>query len=385
VAKKSIGEANVKLTVEGAEQVASKLKDVKSELESTADAGKSSFNKIDDAVGKAGEKIENSTAGLRKFQGALSGIIGVVGGLATVAAIAFGKIAKSINETTEAQNTLNESIRIGRDAVRGQADEYVKAGKKVEDADAIREEAANRIVAISEESKKQEQALNELLEKRAGIFQVLIRGKRGLKESEQIAADGIRDINERLASEVEKIVEERDNRLAELEKERTRQAEEEAKKQEQVESDLADQLETARISSLEGVDRLEAEYQRRRADREQAYQEAVEEGRQREADLLDAIDRQDAQNTQNAIARIKEEEQARADAERDRQQKEQKRQEDAAARELAEALRETQRALADQAKAINDNTREVRGLRERAFNFTPDIRRVAENTSRRTR
>lgn len=403
MAKKSIGEANVKLTVEGAEKVASKLKDVKGELESTADASKSAGSKINEVFGGVGRSIEGATEGVRKFAGSLTGILGIVGAIGAIAGFVFGGLIEKFKESKEKADNLTEAIKLQREALREVADDFVSKGEKLTVAEQIEKEAADAIKALDEQSKDATDKLQKRLDAAGSWTTGVVMGLKSILAvrnindlgSEQLAEleKDAKEVYERIAIDQQRIIEERDARLKKLEEEQLAEsekiaadaAEEKAKKQEQIESALVDQLETVRINALEGADRIEAEYQRRRADRERAYQEAVEEGRQREAELLDAIDRQDAQNTQNAIARIKEQEQARADAERDRQQKEQQRQEDAAARELAAALRETQRALAEQAKAINENSREVRGLRERVFNFTPDIRRVAENTSRRTR
>jgi hypothetical protein len=382
VAKKSIGEANVKLTVEGAEQVASKLKDVKADLEATADAAKSTGSKIDGGFRKAGDAIEGATAGVRKLTGSLTAVLGVFSALSLVFGTVFGVFIEKARKSREEAEELKEEIsKIGDSAnkVVDALNQFGKIDTPIELIDKREEEAVNEILKEREELLKKIKPLGNLEGGSGAERLYLIRQFEARRQ--EILKPSIEAENRIRAA-----AEDARNRIRQKEAEDdANRNKKKAEDQKRLEISLADQLETVRISALEGVDRIEAEYQRRRADRERAYQEAVEEGRQREAELLDSIDRQDAANTQKAIERIRQEGQARADIEAERQRQEQKRQEDAATRELAAALRETQRALADQARAINENTREVRGLRERVFNFTPDIRRVAENTSRRTR
>jgi hypothetical protein len=374
---------------ESVEKLAAKQADAAKKAEEIGKAGRTGFGALDDAVGKAGQKIEDSTQGLRKFQGALSGIIGVVTGLAAVAGIAFGTIIAKIRESQKETEELNKLLEETGKTVRDSAREYLKAAEEISEEDKIRQEAAQRIAELTEKTREAELELVQFVKDRTSAIQILLRGKQGELELQRKLAEDSKALNDDIKASVLKIAEERDARLAKLEAERNKKAEQEAaelaKKQAQIEQSLADQLEAIRISGLEGADRIDAEYQSRRREREQRYREAVEEGRTREAELIDAIDRKDDENAQRAIDRIRKQEDERAKAEQDRQKQEQQRQEDKASQELAAALRETQRALAEQAKAINENTREVRGLRERVFNFTPDIRRVAENTSRRTR
>jgi hypothetical protein len=375
---------------ESVEKLAAKQADAAKKAEEIGKAGRTGFGALDDAVGKAGQKIQDSTEGLRKFQGALSGIIGVVTGLAAVGwhrvrRLLKQKMPRVSRKHRRTQKLLEETGKTVRDSAR----EYLKAAEEISEEDKIRQEAAQRIAELTEKTREAELELVQFVKDRTSAIQILLRGKQGELELQRKLAEDSKALNDDIKASVLKIAEERDARLAKLEAERNKKAEQEAaelaKKQAQIEQSLADQLEAIRISGLEGADRIDAEYQSRRREREQRYREAVEEGRTREAELIDAIDRKDDENAQRAIDRIRKQEDERAKAEQDRQKQEQQRQEDKASQELAAALRETQRALAEQAKAINENTREVRGLRERVFNFTPDIRRVAENTSRRTR
>ena len=374
---------------ESVERLAVKQAEAAKKAEEIGKAGRTGFGALDDAVGKAGQKIEDSTQGLRKFQGALSGIIGVVTGLAAVAGIAFGAIIAKVRESQKETEELNKLLEETGKVVRDSAREYLKAAEEISEEDKIRQEAAQRIAELSKQTAAAEEELADYVLKRTTGIQLLIRGRQGELELQRKLAEESKALNEDLAASVLKIAEERDARLAELEAERNKKAEEAAaelaKKQQQIEQSLADQLEAIRISGLEGADRIDAEYQARRREREERYREAVEEGRTREAELIDAIDRKDAENAQRAIERIRKQEDERAKAEQDRQKQEQQRQEDKASQELARALQEAARAMQEQAKAINENTKEVRGLRERVFNFAPDIRRVAENTNRRTR
>jgi hypothetical protein len=380
VAKKSIGEANVKLTVEGAEQVASKLKDVKADLESTAVAGETTGRKINGAFNSVGQKIEGATSGIRKLTRSLTAVLGVFSALSLVFGTVFGIFIEKARKSREEAEKLKTDI----DNINASVKSLAVSLDKIQ---------PDKVSPDEQIDIEESRALNELFKERQRILDGIkdpafstsegLAQKRNEEQRQRVIQDALvaeQNIRQKAAEARARLEEQRAEDNAEND---VRSAEESANKQKQIEESLADQLESIRISSLDGEERVLAEYQRRREDRERAYQEAVEAGRQREADLLDAIDRQDAENTNRAIERIREQERARDEADQNRAQQDQQRQEDQAARELAQALRDAARAVQDSAKIMNDNNRAIERLYQQVVNLVPAVKKTAEESTRR--
>ena len=389
MAQRPVGKASIKVEVDGIDQAKQKLDDVKSSAEGVGDSGRRGFGALDDAVGKAGQKIEDSTAGLRKFQGAITGIIGVVTGLGAVAALAFGSIIEKVRESRQETEELNNLLDKTGKKLRDSAKEYVQSSKEISEEDKIRQEAAQRIVELSKQTNAAQEELADYVLKRTTGFQLMIRGQQGERDLQRKIAEESKKLNEDLASSVEKIVEDRDNRLSELADKRAEEELDKTKKsadeRARIEGELQDQLQSLQNSRLDEEDRLLAEYQQRREERERQYNEAVESGFSRQAELLDQIDKIDAQNTNDAIRRIEERRKAEEDAAKASADAESKRQENESQRELAIAMQELRKAIEDQARSINQNNAKLERLNQQVSNFTPSAKRIAEGTTRRKR
>lgn|GEM_PF-4846807 len=389
MAQRPVGKASIKVEVDGIDQAKQKLDDVKSSAEGVGDSGRRGFGALDDAVGKAGQKIEDSTAGLRKFQGAITGIIGVVTGLGAVAALAFGSIIEKVRESRQETEELNNLLDKTGKKLRDSAKEYVQSSKEISEEDKIRQEAAQRIVELSKQTNAAQEELADYVLKRTTGFQLMIRGQQGERDLQRKIAEESKKLNEDLASSVEKIVEDRDNRLSELADKRAEEELDKTKKsadeRARIEGELQDQLQSLQNSRLDEEDRLLAEYQQRREEREKQYNEAVESGFSRQAELLDQIDKIDAQNTNDAIRRIEERRKAEEDAAKASADAESKRQENESQRELAIAMQELRKAIEDQARSINQNNAKLERLNQQVSNFTPSAKRIAEGTTRRKR
>lgn len=352
---------------ESVERLAVKQAEAAKKAEEIGKAGRTGFGALDDAVGKVGQRIEDSTAGLRRFQGAITGIIGVVGGLVAVGVAGFKKIADEIRQAKEAADSFSGSLRsirtTGQDAVRavsgfgetkdalGQLNQLVADQRK-----AIGEATAQ---AIADAQKKYEEAnpFNPLAEKRAR------------QQLEEDIAKAQADERRQLQRLDEEATRKRAEVAANIEEQKQ---EEIGRIQDEQQRDLANRTRELRLQALDDVGRAEEEL----AFKQKQIQNEI---------AFAGGDAMRVEQLKEILALETQIGQKKVQAARDAAAAESKRQEDKASAELARELRETQRALAEQAKAINENTKEVRGLRERVFNFAPDIRRVAENTNRRTR
>ena len=366
MAKRPVGEASVKISVDGLDEAKKGLDDIKSKTEQVGESGRSGMGKLDSAVGKVGKRIEDSTEGLRRFQGAISGIIGVVGGLAAIGVGAFKKITGEIRQAREAAEAFDASLRgirtTGQDAVRaiegfgdtkdqlGQLEEQIRNQRQ-----AIGQATAQ---AIADAQKKYEEAnpFNPLAEKRArkqleeDLAEIQANERRDLQRLNEAAAKKRAEVEAEVAEE---------------------SAAEIGRIQDEKEREIAERTRALRLATLDDVGRAEEELAFRQKQIQNEIAEAGGDDR-RVAQLREIL----ALETQIGNAKIKAAKDANA---------EQNKQEADANKELARQLQEVARAATEQAKAINENTREIRGLRERVINFTPDIRRVSENTARRTR
>jgi len=223
---------------------------LKGKTEEVANSGSSMGGKIDGAFGKVGKKIEDSTKGLRSFQGAITGIIGVVGGLTAIGVGAFNKIAGEIREAKESADAFNNSLRnvrsVGQDAVKSisgfgdTGDELSQLKQRVEQQRrAIADETAQ---AIADAQKKYEEAdpLNPFAEKKNRL---------------QLE----KDINDALANErrqLQRLNEAATKKEAEVSAkiEKDRLDEQDAK-----EKEIADRTRELRLSVLDDVGRAEEE------------------------------------------------------------------------------------------------------------------------------
>ena len=352
---------------ESVEKLAAKQADAAKKAEEIGKAGRTGFGALDDAVGKAGQKIEDSTAGLRRFQGAITGIIGVVGGFASVGVGLFKKIAGEIKEAEDAAKDVKEALddlkNAGKDAIEI-IDGFGRSQDALQRLDSELEQQKRRIIQNSKDAAEAaEKAFRESnpyapfvteAEKREFTRELenIEKNRRDALEAlSKKAAEREKAIRQQLAEEAYRQEEDRLNAIGSARDEVERQTVERARE--------------LRLSMLSDVERAEEELARTQADlREQI---AFAGGDERRIEQLREILRLETQIGQQKVKSAKEAAEASASG------------------ALVKEMQELRRSMADQAKAINENTREVRGLRERVFNFTPDIRRVAENTSRRTR
>lgn len=115
--------------------------DAKKQVGEVGDAAEDTGQRVGSAFESAGKKIEDSTAGFRKFTGALSSTVGaitaVVGaatGLAGILLILKNRSeenAKEADRQTKAYNTLSRAVDEYRDSVVTSADDAVDAFDKI--------------------------------------------------------------------------------------------------------------------------------------------------------------------------------------------------------------------------------------------------------------
>jgi len=352
LAQRPVGKASIKVEVDGIDQAKQKLDDVKSSAEGVGDSGRRGFGKLDGALGKVGKKIEDSTAGLRRFQGAITGIIGVVGGLATVAIAGFKKISDEIRKSREAAEAFDSSLRnigtAGRNALRSIEGFGETKGELEQLEEQIRRErdliTETTDRAIEDAKKKYEEA------NKFNIF----GEKRSREQLEKDVAD---------AQEKGRRAKKRLNELAEKKRAEVAEkiAEESARTQEQKEQELADRVRALRLETLDDVARAEEELAFRQ---KQIQNEIAEAGgdERRVAQLREIL----ALETQIG--------QAKVDAAKKLRDEESKPVADNEAQELA-------KALDDQVKAMNENTRTQQQMLQQLVIFLPDIRRVGDGVA----
>lgn len=114
-----IGTAKIKVEAD-LEGVKNAVPEIKSELENAGSAGEAAGNKIGDAFEGAGSVIEKRTAGMRKFQGAISGAVGALTGMVGVITSVVGVVAllgRAFSDTKDRGKDFGKEINSINDAI----------------------------------------------------------------------------------------------------------------------------------------------------------------------------------------------------------------------------------------------------------------------------
>ena len=152
----TIGEVEIKVGANTSGLKAS-ISDAKKEVEEVGDAAEKTSGKVSGAFTKAGEAIETSTSGVRKFVGALSSVAGVatglvgVFGLVTGAVLSFKTMLEGISgkggeedaplpKATELMKKLADSAR-GVDKAMAESVGFVKLQERLKEANKELEDA----------------------------------------------------------------------------------------------------------------------------------------------------------------------------------------------------------------------------------------------------
>lgn len=338
MAKKSIGEANVKLTVDGAEQVKADMREVKAETE---------------GVGKAmGDTVQGVDRGIKSFR-RLAGMAAFATGAISALISVVSQLAGGLRDVQDAANGMGNDIRKATDPSQfeGMSEKLREAGQNAGFIQRGFLQASGEIDRTGKLTDELSFAFGRVLNVFTGAA------------NEQGKA--FRDINRTLADAAE-------IRRKELNTARDLAAQ----------SQIQLAIENERIAGLDGIEQIEAQSAQRSMQREKQIQEARKQGLQEQVDLLEKLSNQEQKNFGDRIRSIRQEKEERERAEREQKRQ---REEQEAQRKLEQAMRELQREMAEQAKAINDNTRELSAMRSRIINFTPDIRRGSQALTRRTR
>jgi chromosome segregation ATPase len=373
---------------ESVEKLAAKQADAAKKAEEIGKAGRTGFGALDDAVGKAGQKIEDSTQGLRKFQGALSGIIGVVTGLGAVAALAFGTIIAKIRESREEAEEFEKSLEDLRKKGQELAGSFADVGRaEVGEIVRIEEDLARKRFELNkqkkddlEENLKRQNELTRqigdraiggspgvLTELRSELSKLQRQQQRANKETER----QIRIIERAAKSAIDRIQSQIDARNAEAAAadltpilEANRFAEEQANQQ-------TEDNARRRLSLLDGEERVREELAITEAALQEQIRQAEENNNSRLISSLKErldLEREIAQTRIKGIQDAKDEENASR-----------------ASGELARAMNRLQKAIEEQAKTANANQRELERLNQKITNFIPAARKIADGVTRRQR
>jgi chromosome segregation ATPase len=373
---------------ESVEKLAAKQADAAKKAEEIGKAGRTGFGALDDAVGKAGQKIEDSTQGLRKFQGALSGIIGVVTGLGAVAALAFGTIIAKIRESREEAEEFEKSLEDLRKKGQELAGSFADVGRA----------EVGEIVRIEEDLARKRFELNK--QKKDDLEENLKRQNELTRQIGDRAIGGSPGVLTELRSELSKLQRQQQRANEETEKqiriiERAAksaidriQSQIDARNAEAAAADLTPILEANRFAEEQANQQTE-DNARRRLSLLDGEERVREELAITEAALQEQIRQAEENNNSRLISSLKE----RLDLEREIAQTRIKGIQDAkdeenasrASGELARAMNRLQKAIEEQAKTANANQRELERLNQKITNFIPAARKIADGVTRRQR
>jgi hypothetical protein len=373
---------------ESVEKLAAKQADAAKKAEEIGKAGRTGFGALDDAVGKAGQKIEDSTQGLRKFQGALSGIIGVVTGLGAVAALAFGTIIAKIRESREEAEEFEKSLEDLRKKGQELAGSFADVGKA----------EASEIVKIEEDLARKRFELNQ--QKIKDLEENLKRQNELTRQIGDRVIGGSPGVLTELRSELSKLQgqqqrsnEETEKQIKIIEREAKSavdriQSQIDARNAEAAAADLTPILEANRFAEEQANQQTE-DNARRRLSLLDGEERVREELTITEAALQEQIRQAEENNNSRLISSLKE----RLDLEREIAQTRIKGIQDAkdeenasrASGELVRAMNRLQKAIEEQAKTANANQRELERLNQKITNFIPAARKIADGVTRRQR
>ncbi|MCJ8336069.1 MAG: Atg14 domain-containing protein [Epibacterium sp.] len=366
MANRPVGKASVKIEVEGVEQAQRQLDGVKQSVGDVGDAGREGFGKLDDAVGKVGQRIEDSTAGLRRFQGAITGIIGVVGGLAAVFGTAFIAISNNFKKADEEAKTFKESLERIREAGKEVAESFSGIAQAQGDsAEQIEDQGRRAAQALEEQFAEQLKEITSEIDKinSKGINDPL--GGTDLNRLETLNTR-LQQINDAIDKQQAII-----RRSAEQAADRVRDSEDTAKAEADAAAAAAERA-TNRQLEISLLDE-ESQVIERLADTERRIQKEIQDAEERgQTERVKALEEQLRLETE--IARVRIEGIVSAN---------QAKQANSAGSDLVSAMRELIKAAQEQTREINENTRQLAQQRQREINFSRDIRQVARNTNRR--
>lgn len=316
---------------------------IRSSLEKTRRAHEAAFESsfrgakgIDSKFGIIGEKIESATGGVRRFQGAISGTIGVAAGLIGVIAIWGNKIKENRQQLKEFSDALDSSIKQSKEALQGEVFKSANLG-------ALSSELSEANKQRISEEKQILDGLDKIIEKRNSFFGVL---GAFISEPDTIAQNN-------------KIFSDADKALKDIEKNYIRRAN-------IIRANNAEREEGDR-KALENAGRLAAESQRiANIEDPAAKEDAIHEKRMQNiaeqfgaikesnAELYAEIEEEENKRHRNALANIEE----RLAAERDAAEKRRLAEEEAEARAEAAHQRELQR-IAEQAERVRVENRKI--------------------------
>lgn len=385
MANKSIGEANVKLTVDGAEEVASKLKEVKKDLDEVGDSGTTAAGRIDDSMKGAGDAINSATAGVRGLLRSFTGVLGIVGALGTLFGFVFGGIIRNLQDAKEQADKLNSALEQQRKSLRGIVEDFTSRGEDLTLAEQIEKDAADAIKKLQEQSKEAAEELDELIEKSGGYwsrFGAVLEAVFSLESISEVDARRLaelekkaRDHFEAISVAREAIIQERDDRLRKLEEQQQEELIEIEKQASERRQQLDDQNAQRRLELLDGEEREEAAHAIRVEQIRRDLADAIKDDDKERIRILKeafGLERQIADQRIEGIRKANEE-RKKAQQQRDEQQ---------ARRETDRALRELAKALETQARQTNELNRSMEQLSRDVNNFTGDIMRVGDGIRR---
>jgi len=293
----------------GANSAAKKIKvdlgGVKKEAAAVAPVAQKAAHGINQSLGRMGDKLTNATEGVRKFQGALSGILGVVVGLIAIFGLWTSQIKKTRQDYKEFQDTLGTQVTQQNNALHAQV---VATGSLT---DAQREEL--------EITKETSDAINEIdkatikvLENRKkwfGLAAFVSEGDTLKRNVEIIEEEG---------TQIEKIyrIEKQRLTLLRLQRKLKKIAADEAL----VESGR-EEAESQRLANIRDPSKLEAEIHKKKMEdleeqfgaikelNRQVYDEIIEQESARHSLVIKAIEEEEAkrqESHQRELDRIKE-------------------------------------------------------------------------------
>jgi chromosome segregation ATPase len=339
MAKRSIGEANIKITVDGVQEAKTDLGDLKSE----ADGVGSSFrNAADDA-----------NRGIRQFR-QLAGIASfAAGALAGLTAAARG-LAAGLSSVQKAANEMANDLRRATDVSQAQAN----------------------IEALRQTAEKEAPFIQRALLRASGE---LDRTGGVLSEIEN-AAGKVLNLFTGMADESGKAFRAQAQALQSLAETRRREiiAAQDLAEQERLRLELLN-LQT---SQLDEIEQIEARAAQRALQRNDEIREAQRQGFDEQVDFLNRIQEQEDQIAAARIRQIRERQAAERQAQQQREEAEEQRRLAEELRRTQQALNENRRAIETQARAINDLQRNMQQLSRDVNNFAGDISRIGDGIRR---
>lgn len=296
-----------KITVEAdTSGVKQAVEDVKADVGDMADEVESSSNRASGAFESMGTKIDNSTAGVRKFTGAVSGAVGAVTGLIGVFTTLAGLLGTLIVLFKRKAERVEE-LKASYESVQQQINDY-SVDPLLDEYEKFERSANRQIDLLLEEGKLRELAAESLRKQAAE------------------AAELRREADKKAKSD-------------ELRKQREREELELVRKRGDIIRQINEATEQQEIELLPTEERIRAEAQRKKDAIRDAFSTIAPDA-ETISNALDAIDKatQKQLNAEIERQRIADEAQARRDNEADRRSQERVQREIDTLREGLESL-----------------------------------------------